>query len=299
MKVTNERFRKVLQCLECQGQKLEEANDQIVCSDCMATYPIAQSVPFLLSKQLAGQLNQYHEEINQPINKFKTFLKQNPRLFQFLKRVVGSVSFFGQMPKQTIKKIYTQNELASKIIINLGSGTRIINKDIINSDLFPFTGVNFVCDATALPFHDNSVDMIISESTLEHIPDADRAIKEMCRVIKPGGYVYVSIPFLFPFHASPNDYFRLTHEGLKQKFTGFEPIKTGYIGGPASALVTFLMYFLALPFSLISKSAYDFATYFFMVILSPVRFLDIIFYLFPQSIEVAAVVYFVGKKRTE
>ena len=69
------------------------------------------------------------------------------------------------------------------------------------------------------------------------------------------------------------------------------------LGGPASALVTLLMYIFALPFSLVSEAAYNLATYFFMVLLSPLRFLDLLFYFFPRSIEVSAMLYYVGEKK--
>jgi len=139
--------------------------------------------------------------------------------------------------------------------------------------------------------------MVITESTLEHIPDAELAIREICRVVKPGGYVYISIPFLMPFHASPNDYVRLTNEGIKHKFAIFEPQRIGMNGGPASALISLLMHFLALPFSIISTSLYNFMTYIFMAILSPLRVFDLVFYLFPRSTDAAAMTYFIGKKK--
>ena len=139
--------------------------------------------------------------------------------------------------------------------------------------------------------------MIITESTLEHIPDAEMVIQEISRLVKPGGYVFVSIPFMMPFHASPSDYIRLTSEGLKHKFSHFEQRRLGMHAGPASSLVTLLMHFFALPFSSVSTSLYNFMTYVFMAILSPLRVLDLLFSFFPRSIDAAAVIYFIGRKR--
>lgn len=51
-----------------------------------------------------------------------------------------------------------------------------------------------ICDVRALPFRDNSVDLIYSLSMLEHIPEQDRALREMGRVVKPSGLVVAGVP---------------------------------------------------------------------------------------------------------
>jgi len=297
MKITDPRLIKVIQCPDCKYSPTATQNDHVVCQQCDAKYPIKNSQLYLLDKSLIDQYEQYQEEVKSPVNRLKNLIKKSPWLFQFLTYAIGSISYFGWSPKRALKKLYGDQSLEDKIIINLGSGIKKIHPEVINLDIFPFKNVDLVTDATKLPLKDNSIDMIITESTLEHIPDVELAIQEICRVVKPGGFVYISIPFMMPFHASPNDYFRLTHEGIKHKFAVFELMHVGMRGGPASALVTFLMHFLALPFSIISTSAYNFATYIFMAILSPLRIFDLLFYLFPRSIDAAAMTYFIGKKK--
>jgi len=49
-------------------------------------------------------------------------------------------------------------------------------------------------DIFKLPFADNSVDIIISSEVVEHLPDPVPAIREMARVLKPGGYAMVTTP---------------------------------------------------------------------------------------------------------
>ena len=48
-----------------------------------------------------------------------------------------------------------------------------------------------ICD---LPFEDNSYDTILCNHVLEHIPDDSKAMKELFRVLKPGGYGIFQIP---------------------------------------------------------------------------------------------------------
>lgn len=298
MKSIDHRFLKILLCPNCQSDNLVRREENLICDKCQSAYPIVNSAPHLIHPELLKQYKTYNKEVLSPVNKLKTLIKKWPWLFRFLTYSIGSISYFGWSPTKTLKKLFREEELKEKIIINLGSGIKVVHPEVINLDIFPFKNVNLVTDATKLPIKNDSVDMIITESTLEHIPDVELAIQEICRVVKPGGYVYISVPFLMPFHASPNDYFRLTREGIKHKFSIFEPQRVGMNGGPASALVTFLMHFLALPFSLISTSLYNFMTYVVMAVLSPLRILDLLYYLFPRSADAAAMTYFIGKKRS-
>ncbi len=50
------------------------------------------------------------------------------------------------------------------------------------------------CSAENLPFEDNSFDMVYSSHVLEHIPDQQMALKEIYRVLKPGGIHFCVVP---------------------------------------------------------------------------------------------------------
>lgn len=290
---TLSKLRKVLACPKCRGP-LEHHDITLACNSCWQSYMVKDNVPYILDHKLSDR---YEQEARLPINKFKALIKRYPWLFQFLTYAIGSISYLGMSPQKAMLRVFRKEELDEKVIINVGSGIKRIHRSVINLDIFPFRNVDLVTNATALPLKDDSVDMIITESTLEHIPNTYIAMRELARVVKSGGFIYVSIPFLMPFHASPSDYGRLTAEGLKYHFSDFEAIKTGMRGGPMSALITFIMFFIPLPLSLISKSLYQFATYAVMIFLTPLRIFDLIFYLFPSSVEVAAIVYFLGRKK--
>ena len=55
-----------------------------------------------------------------------------------------------------------------------------------------------VADITHLPFADNAFDLVICSEVMEHIPDHEKAAKEIIRVLKPGRQLAVSVPRFFP-----------------------------------------------------------------------------------------------------
>jgi SAM-dependent methyltransferase len=83
-------------------------------------------------------------------------------------------------------------------------------------------------DALALPFGDGEFDRIIAAEVLEHIPADIQAIRELVRVLRPGGTLAVSVPRWFPeiinwklsedYHNTPGGHIRIyTEEELRDK----------------------------------------------------------------------------------
>lgn len=59
-----------------------------------------------------------------------------------------------------------------------------------------------------LPFENNSVDLVISTSCFEHDPCFWMTFKEMTRIIKDDGYIYVNAPATGSYHCYPGDNWR-------------------------------------------------------------------------------------------
>lgn len=71
-------------------------------------------------------------------------------------------------------------------------------------------------DAQSLPIADGVVDHALLLDVLEHLPDPDRCIGELHRVLKPGGSLTMQVPFLYPIHDAPLDFRRWTSHGLQR-----------------------------------------------------------------------------------
>ena len=182
-------------------------------------------------------------------------------------------------------------------LLDVGSGPERLGDEFINVDAFPFPEVDVVADAHALPFRDSSIDGVVSESLLEHVALPDRVAREMVRVLKPGGFLYVSAPFIHPYHASPDDFNRWTSSGLRFLFRDLEVVETGVRSGPWSAFLMFLAYWLGVICSFGFKKAVPFLAHIFMLVLGPLKYLDLIFARFPRAEDVSALLYLIGRKK--
>lgn len=67
-------------------------------------------------------------------------------------------------------------------------------------------------------------DTVIATEVLEHLYDPQQAIREMHRLLKPGGVCLLSTRFIYEYHADPNDYFRFTQDGLAHLFRDFSRV---------------------------------------------------------------------------
>jgi SAM-dependent methyltransferase len=92
--------------------------------------------------------------------------------------------------------------------------------------------VDFIYDGKTLPFSNESFDGIFSSEVAEHIFNLPDILKELNRVLKPGGKILLTCPFTMPEHEVPNDFARYTSFAIKAMleengFTILQYEKTG------------------------------------------------------------------------
>src|SRR5258706_7667260 len=103
----------------------------------------------------------------------------------------------------------------------------LLRGSVIGLDIHPGCCVDLVGDAHSLSrfLRERSIDAVVSASVLEHLQAPWLFAAETNRVLKLGGLVYHQAPGAWPAHAQPNDFWRMSAEGLRALFgpeCGFE-----------------------------------------------------------------------------
>ena len=120
-----------------------------------------------------------------------------------------------------------------------GAGSRVVG--YVNIDLFALPGVDVVANAEQLPFRCSTFQRVECDAVLEHVECPDRVVREIERVLAPGGFAHIVAPFCHPFHEYPRDFRRFTPDGLKQLAGSLEVVAEGWRTGPTATLLIFIL----------------------------------------------------------
>lgn len=77
-------------------------------------------------------------------------------------------------------------------------------------------GLTLIGDGHCLPLRQDRADTVVCSHVLEHVRDPRQVVRELARVLKPGGTLILPVPFLFGIHSAPHDYWRFTRYGLTE-----------------------------------------------------------------------------------
>jgi len=266
-------------CPVCRKGKLTISETQSICSSCKQEFSVEKNVYYFESLQ--------SDAVSDWFDKLKYFVKNilGSSYNRFV-NLISPVYFQGSHLKRYLRPILQNPDRG--MVINLGSGSSKISDDVINIDIFPYEHVDIVCNISNLPLTDGSVDAIFIRSVLEHVQKPEVVVGEIYRVLKPGGFVYCSFPFICGFHASPHDYSRLTREGLKQLFNQYEVIEVKTVAGPASGFLWVFQELMAMLLSFGLSSLYKIWLLVFIGITFPIKFLDIFLLHHPMADNIAS-----------
>ncbi len=264
---------KILNCPVCRNEL--ELNTNFVCPSCKRNYPIKDTKYYFVLNAPA---------IDDKLDWLKHYFKQFPKLYHLLITIISPVYIPFHL-KRFLKKELDSN---SKVAINLGSGNSNYSRKIINVDLFDYSNVDLVSDISNLPFKNESIDLVVSIAVLEHIQDPQLVVEEIYRVLKSEGKIYIYIPFIQGYHASPHDYQRYTINGIQQLFEDFNVLEVRCGSGPTSGFLWVFQEWLAIVLSFGIKPLYHFLHLFIMLITFPLKFLDILFIHHPYAKNIAS-----------
>ena len=136
----------------------------------------------------------------------------------------------GKMPYRSY--ILSHSEVTE--YVGLDIETAIDYSDEVKPDI--------VWDGKTMPFDDQSFDCVMATEVLEHVPDTNNYLQEVCRVLKPSGVFFFTTPFLWPLHEIPHDEYRLTPFSVERllREVNFVSINIQSLGGWNASLAQML-----------------------------------------------------------
>lgn len=101
-----------------------------------------------------------------------------------------------------------------------------------------YAPIDHVCDLRSIPVPSASFDAVLCTQVLAHLPEPLEALRELGRVMRPGGRLLLSCPFSFQENERPFDFYRYTRYGLSHllKQSGFQVLRLEPLCGYLSLL---------------------------------------------------------------
>lgn len=183
----------ILRCPDCHQSGLQARDQNLVCDHCQASFPQHQNWDGL------NLLNGPLEEATRLAH------KTDP---------VSAHVYDGTLIHK-VEALQARGGWA----LDVGAGLRRqVFPNLVCVEIFDYPSTDVRARGAALPFQDDSFDLVISNAVLEHVPDPFADARELVRVLKPGGELHVMVPFLQPEHGFPYHYYNMTRSGLRQLF---------------------------------------------------------------------------------
>jgi SAM-dependent methyltransferase len=234
---------------------------------------------------------------------------KGPFWSRLMKLLYPPMPTLNTIPASVLEQIRHSLFRPDTLVLNIGAGgisgcgKRLWKSDglesceVIHMDIGIGDTINVQGDAHRLPFNDGSVDAVVMQAVLEHLHSPELSINEAWRILRPGGYLYIEMPFLQGYHADPHDYQRYTLNGLRERLKMFTEVMSGVSVGPFCTLVWYLRDALSSCFS----NTVLYATSRLLVgwLTSPVRYLDYLVRNNRVAIRLANEYYYLCKKPEE
>ena len=257
---------KTLKCTNCNNLgPLSFSDSKLTCSGCGAVFP-REGNAFRFVRQ---EFKHTEDSLFQDQQMHNSSLAA--KIFNFGKKIINSeflpVDHVGDFVRGTQE---------DKVTDELGSGNRRLSKNIFNVDLFAFPNVDATMDIQNTAFRDASIDVVILDMVLEHVAKPFNVIDEIYRILKPGGTIICTAPWIFPYHGYPKNYFNISFDGHTELFSRFSSIRIEMHHGPTVALTNLISEYLAVGLSFNSRTLYSALKGFFLLPIFWLKYLDFI-----------------------
>lgn len=174
-------------------------------------------------------------------------------------------------------------ELAPKLsgrLLDVGCGTKpyetlfsvteYVGLDIDSEESRKRSIADHLYDGKKFPFADESFDSILCNQVLEHVFNPGEFMSEILRVLKPGGKLLLTVPFVWDEHEQPFDYARYSSFGLHDLLEkhGFKIVKYKKLGADISIVFQLVNTYLFKILQGIPRSLNIFMTITFMAFIN-------------------------------
>jgi ubiquinone/menaquinone biosynthesis C-methylase UbiE len=190
--MTSDRLSQILVC-PIDKTELTQKQDKLVCVKCQREYNISGRVPIMLDSRLIQEENRKKEEMEtfDNLNSYQDFMNR---------------AYLRALKEDTIRAL-ASFKLEDKDILEIGAGISLFAEDLAQKNRVVLTDINatllnqcsercdlVVADAENLPFPDSSFDFIYLVGVLHHLPDQAKGIREIKRVLRKEGRIFISEP---------------------------------------------------------------------------------------------------------
>jgi SAM-dependent methyltransferase len=137
--------------------------------------------------------------------------------------------------------IHRHRDALAGLVLDAGCGHRpyahLMDRSPVGVDFDVVVRPDVVADVTRLPFATAAFDAVFACELLEHVLDPPTAVREFARVLRPRGRLVLTVPFLYPPHGLPTDFWRLSAATLDYLLTPWFKVEqlTAY-GGRLAAV---------------------------------------------------------------
>lgn len=157
----------------------------------------------------------------------------------YLDQALADFAFAGRILDVGGKKLSKRGQFRPPLL-------RVQSWEYLNNDAS--TEPDYCCSAEQMPLDNACIDQVLMTEVLEHLPDPVAVLKECHRVLKGGGQLIATMPFLYPIHADPHDYQRWTPDKIQLVLLGigFSEIEIKPMGSLFAVLYDLLFVSLGL-----------------------------------------------------
>ncbi len=212
MKINN--FTEIVHCLNCGSQELKliVTANELVCGECNQSYSIENGVPVFIKrfdyeKEMQSDLHKNQDTVFKYVDHYQ---KDGVEHDYFQERGAGTEHGDRRVREHIISNITKK----AGVVLDVGCGSAWVaknlcpkNYEVVSMDIsldnttkalqkYPFENHSAViADVFSLPFNTNVFDYIIASEIIEHVVDPAAFVKNLIRVLKPGGKLIVTTPY--------------------------------------------------------------------------------------------------------